>query len=255
MITHAHDRLIRLTSPHTVGPQVAALQRLMHAKGFFNGKIDSEYGPATARAVKQTKYLLGYPKDAVDMVAGDHLYGRLAGVIKATPAEKKLMAARKPKPHVKSMGQNALANAMRDLGYTEHPAGTNGNKFGVRYHLDHVAWCNIALSCWYIDAGSTAFVMGKRHHYVPAMVSDAERHNNGLTLTYDPQPGDPVAFDWNKDRLADHTGLFGGWVNRGTGTFWTIEGNTALYNDSNGGQVMKRERNKSQVRAFIHVLH
>jgi len=57
-------------------------------------------------------------------------------------------------------------------------------------------------------------------------------------------------FDWNKDGRYDHTGLFVKWIDKDT--FETIEGNTAIGNDSNGGQVMKRRRNKN-VALFVHI--
>jgi hypothetical protein len=39
----------------------------------------------------------------------------------------------------------------------------------------------------------------------------------------------------------------------GSSDFWTVEGNTAAGNDSNGGTVMIRKRNKSLVAAFVKV--
>jgi len=56
-------------------------------------------------------------------------------------------------------------------------------------------------------------------------------------------------FDWNADGRYDHTGLFVRWINEKE--FETIEGNTAVGNDSNGGNVMKRVRKNINV-IFVH---
>ena len=46
--------------------------------------------------------------------------------------------------------------------------------------------------------------------------------------------------DWQGDGKFDHVGLFV--KDNGNGMFQTIEGNTSFGNDSNGGEVMSRER-------------
>ena len=49
-------------------------------------------------------------------------------------------------------------------------------------------------------------------------------------------------------------GLFSAWVNQAAGTFEAVEGNTSFGNNSNGGEVMLRtDRNRSEVLAFVHV--
>jgi len=61
--------------------------------------------------------------------------------------------------------------------------------------------------------------------------------------------GDIVFFDWNGDGRFDHTGIF---VKDIDGkSFETIEGNTSLTNQSNGGQVMRRKRKYVNV-LFVH---
>jgi hypothetical protein len=61
-------------------------------------------------------------------------------------------------------------------------------------------------------------------------------------ITSDPQPGDIVFFDWNKDGRWDHTGIFVKWLDDGRDVFETIEGNTSSTNQSNGGEVQRRQR-------------
>ena len=61
--------------------------------------------------------------------------------------------------------------------------------------------------------------------------------------------GDIVLFDWNGDGISDHVGLI---LSRNSnGTYETVEGNTASYNYSNGGYVLKMTRYYSSILAII----
>jgi hypothetical protein len=70
----------------------------------------------------------------------------------------------------------------------------------------------------------------------------------------DPEPGDIVFFDWNKDGRYDHVGIFDSFQPSRI-MFWTIEGNTSLSNQSNGGQVMRRVRNFKSNPVFVRPKH
>ena len=61
--------------------------------------------------------------------------------------------------------------------------------------------------------------------------------------------GDIVLFDFNHNGTSDHIGILEA-INK-DGTITTIEGNTGSGNDTNGGQVQRRQRYKSQVNYFI----
>jgi len=103
-----------------------------------------------------------------------------------------------------------------------------------------------------VKAGSKAFVKGQRYAYVPYIVNDARAGTNGLHVTRDPKPGDVVCFDWDGG-VADHVGLFQEWASVSKDAFRTVEGNTSQGNDSNGGEVMERNRTVAQVEAFVRV--
>jgi hypothetical protein len=85
------------------------------------------------------------------------------------------------------------------------------------------------------------------------VVNDARAGRNNLqVVTYDKAlPGDLVLFNWDGDWDADHIGLLEKKI--GWNGFTTIEGNTAVGNDSNGGEVMRRTRRLSQVQVFVRV--
>ena len=103
------------------------------------------------------------------------------------------------------------------------------------------------------------------------MVDDARAGRFHYALTNNPVTGDDVAFDWPpKNGVPDHVGIYASESDLervapaalraaraqfgplGRGDFWTVEGNTGIGNDSNGGTCMIRKRNRRSVHAFMH---
>jgi len=158
----------------------------------------------------------------------------------------------KPPPKATTR-ERALDGAISWLGYKESPAGSNSTTFGQWYGMDRQPWCAMAVTYWFeVEAdGSPSFARGSRYAYVPYIVSDAALAKNGLTLTNSPKPGDLVCYDFDRDGTFDHVGLF----EAGTpSSFRAIEGNTSTSNNSNGGEVMRRDRSTSQASiVFVRV--
>jgi hypothetical protein len=96
-----------------------------------------------------------------------------------------------------------------------------------------VSWC-------YDQAGQRLPNIGFSKGFAGCQTAVAWAKKNKKVVT-GPQPGDIVFFDWNGDGRYDHTGIFECWI-LGDGVFSTIEGNTSLSNQSNGGSVMHRRR-------------
>lgn len=155
----------------------------------------------------------------------------------------------------------ALKRAITQLGITESPSGSNNNKYGQWYGMNYQPWC--AMFCtWSFELGaadvgkdSPSFVRGSRYSYCPYVVGDARANRYGLKTTDDPIPGDLVVYDWGSsgDGVYDHIGIFERWIS-GMTVFNAIEGNTSYGNDSNGGEVMRRERNRyGQGTVFVRV--
>jgi hypothetical protein len=141
--------------------------------------------------------------------------------------------------------------ATQELDYAENPPTSNKTKYGAWFGLDAVPWCGTFCSYIYAEAGLPLGNVGfsKGFASVPlALTHWADKKTN------DPQPGDLVIYDWNNDKQPDHVGIFGGWTDKLHGMFWAIEGNTSYGNQSNGGQVMKRERHTAMVEAFLNPL-
>lgn len=251
-------RTLHLTTPHMHGDDVKHLQSQLEYHKWYDGVLDGEYGLYTAQAVYRAKYWLGYLNP--DQVAGDALLHYLLGR-RRTPlmlATTKFRMRKQPKPNkprAANLGERALRNAITYIGEKENPAGSNRIGFASIWYGVIGSWCAMAVTRWYVDTGSKTFKRGKYYAYVPFMVADARAGRNNLTLTKNPQPGDIPCYDWPGESpgTADHTGLFEKWLNRSAGTFSAIEGNTGIGNDSNGGEVMRRERNVSTVQCFIHV--
>jgi hypothetical protein len=159
-----------------------------------------------------------------------------------------------PKP--KSTREKALDGAIKYLGYKESPAGTNHTMFGQWYGVDYQPWCAIfATYCFVIEAGgSPSFARGSKYAYVPYIVSDARNKRNGLSVPNSPLPGDLVCYDWGRDGTYDHVGIFEKFSGTSPSSFTAIEGNTSQGNDSNGGEVMRRNRDtRNQDTVFVRV--
>ena len=67
----------------------------------------------------------------------------------------------------------------------------------------------------------------------------------------EPRPGDLAALDFQGDGEPDHIVVIE--TITSPDTWGTIEGNTAVGNDSNGGEVMRRTRSRSQAHAIIRL--
>jgi len=140
--------------------------------------------------------------------------------------------------------------ASKEVGVSESPKNTNKNKYGKWFGLDGVPWCGEFVSWVYFMAGFPLPKIGFSKGFAGCQTAVAYFKKNNK-ITNDPVAGDIVFFDWNLDGRYDHTGIFVKWIEKNK-TFLTIEGNTAIGNDSNGGEVMARTRSvKTSI--FVHV--
>jgi CHAP domain-containing protein len=148
-----------------------------------------------------------------------------------------------PDPAAATTRQAALKKAITQIGVVESPRGTNRQKYGVWYGMNGVPWCAIFVAWCYENSGkaSPSFAAGSRYSYVPSIVGDARAGRNGLRTTGDPIAGDLVCYDWNRDGIHDHVGIFEKWTNARS-AFSAVEGNTGAASASNGGQVMRAQR-------------
>lgn len=245
-----------LTSPHFKGREVGRRQRLLNGRNAFKedylrGKVDEDFGPETARACVRAKYRLGYDNNRILGSYGPQLDAYLKGTTKLPPEYEKRRKRRLKQAAQVTLGEKAVAEAYKHLGVKEKPPGSNKVTYTDRWDMVG-AWCNMFVSCTYIDVGSKVFTLKRDWAYVPYFLNQAwEASYNGLSLVRWEylKKGDPVCFDWGDDYVPDHIGLF---VEKITDySFKTIEGNTSSKSDSDGGAVEERIRRLSDV-AKIH---
>ena len=146
-------------------------------------------------------------------------------------------------------GQKIIDIACAEVGQKESPKNSNKTKYGKWFGVDGVAWCGIFCSWAYAHAGMSLGNIGYYKGFAGCQSAVAHFKKSG-EITNDPQPGDLAFFDWNGDGRYDHVGLFKTWKIKNK-EFFTIEGNTSLTNQSNGGEVMLRTRSVKNV-IFVH---
>jgi len=147
------------------------------------------------------------------------------------------------------MREKIIELATKEIGYAEKSG--NVTKFGEWFGFNGVPWCAIFCSWCYSMAGMTIKGGGFKNGFAGCQTAMV---NFKSMITKTPKPGDLVLFDWQSDKRADHVGIFVAWIDNKAGTFFTIEGNTSTANQSNGGMVMKRQRNMAKVTAFINLI-
>ena len=138
-----------------------------------------------------------------------------------------------------STAKELLAIAVGELGVKETPSGSNKVKYASWFGLNGYPWCAMFVAWVFAQAGVA----------LPARTSSCGILRNyaikaGMWVTSDYRPGDVVIYDFPGGALTDHCGI----VETATSSSVTaIEGNTAVGNDSNGGEVMRRTRTIRQV--------
>lgn len=131
--------------------------------------------------------------------------------------------------------EDVLRVASREVGYQEKPPYSNNTKYGLEYGSNGYPWC-VTFLWWVFRHSGEPFPI--RTAYAPALLS-AYRRLNQFCLS-GPQIGDIVFFAFNnKEKTPDHCGIV---KDVGRTGLLTIEGNTSLTNQRNGGSVMVRTR-------------
>jgi peptidoglycan hydrolase-like protein with peptidoglycan-binding domain len=242
-------RTLTLTTPLTRGPAVDRAQRILSVRGYFVGKVDGVFGEITGRACTDAKYALGYATKNIKPSYGNDLEAFLTGK-KPTPAMRIRASQRKKKT---SIGEAALKVAREYVGVKENPAGSNRVVFSEWYGITG-PWCAMFVTYCMVKAGSKTFERARRYAYCPYILSDAKQ-NRGMSVVSadDAESGDVVLYSWKQNGVADHVGLV---VTppRGGVSFVALEGNTAIGADSDGGEVMVRQRQVRDVIAFVRVV-
>ena len=140
-----------------------------------------------------------------------------------------------------------LEIAVGELGTKESPAGSNQVKYASWYGMNGQPWC-VMFVMWVFSQSGVA--LPTRTASCTTLMNAAKAAGMWVTSGY--QPGDVVIYDWGGDRAPDHCGI----VETASGTVITaIEGNTAVGNDSDGGEVMRRARTSGQILGAVRPVY
>lgn len=151
-------------------------------------------------------------------------------------------------------GQIIVEKAREFLGVKEYPKDSNNVIFNTHYYGKEVKgidfpWCvTFVWDIFRLCGLSNLFYDGKKTASCDSVYSWGKR-TGILWGAYDMvESGDLVLFDFDGKNGYNHIGIIEKYNNT---LLQTIEGNTGIYNDSNGGQVMRRFRNPYTTHACI----
>lgn len=129
-----------------------------------------------------------------------------------------------------------LQIAAWQIGVLESPAGSNKVKYGQDYGLNGQPWCVMFVWWCFKEAGFNLYKTAS----CTALKTQYQKAGQWVTSGF--KPGDIVMFDFSgQKKITEHCGIVES-IDK-DGNLITIEGNTALGNQSNGGAVMRRSRN------------
>lgn len=137
--------------------------------------------------------------------------------------------------------------ARAELGTKESPAGSNQVKYASWYGLPGQPWC-VMFVMWVFSQAGVA--LPTRTASCTLLMRAAQASGCWATSGY--RPGDVVIYDWGGDRVPDHCGIVSAVLSGGVRA---IEGNTAVGNDSDGGEVMERTRTNKQILGAVRPLY
>lgn len=133
-----------------------------------------------------------------------------------------------------------LAVAMEDLGYKEVPANSNYTKYGAWMGLQYQPWCMSAVQYW---ANAAQVVLPVKTGSCTTLMNAAQKKGQWVTEKY--QPGDIVIYQF---KTGKHCGII---TEVYKDYIIAIEGNTAVNNDNNGGEVMLRQRSYENILGVV----
>lgn len=142
-------------------------------------------------------------------------------------------------------GEQILNRAISEVGVTEYPPNSNKVKYNTWYYGKEVSgapypWCMTFIQWIFKDSG----LLPIKTASCSALYNEFKKRGQIVT---NPEPGDIVFFKWNTSNYpCQHVGLV---LSVGGSAIISIEGNTSINSNDNGGSVMRRSRprNKSIV--------
>ena len=136
-----------------------------------------------------------------------------------------------------------ISMSRKYIGTKESPMNSNNVVFNTDYYGkavngDNYSWCAVFIwDIFRMCKASDLFFGGQKTAYTPTL---AKYYQDNKQWYSTPVVGDIVFYKWKTSTRICHVGIVEK-VNS-DGTITTIEGNTSVGNDSNGGEVMERVR-------------
>ena len=140
-----------------------------------------------------------------------------------------------------------LAAAQKEVGNKEYPAGSNNVKYNTWFYGKEVSGAAYPWCCAFISWLFRGTNLVKKTASCEDMYKWFKTRNQ---IVEKPQKGDLVFYKYGTSKkITDHIGIIK------NSTQWpsnliTIEGNTSVTSNDNGGSVMERTRSKSKIVAF-----
>lgn len=132
--------------------------------------------------------------------------------------------------------------ARKEIGTKEFPSGSNKVKYAQWYGMNGQPWCVMFVDWCFNQAGARDLLPTVTASCTTMMNRAKEK---GMWVTDDYQVGDIPIYNFSGSY---HTGII---ESVGAATVISVEGNTAIGNDSNGGEVMRRTRSKSSIMGAV----
>ena len=145
-----------------------------------------------------------------------------------------------------------ISKARSQIGTKESPAGSNKVKYNTAYYGRAVSGSDYPWCCafvWWVfkQCGAPELFYGGKKTASCTTLMNYYKSKDQFSKT--PKVGSLVFFNWGKGTEAKHIGIVTAITSSGVKT---IEGNTAVGNDSNGGEVMERTRYTKDILGYAY---
>ena len=149
---------------------------------------------------------------------------------------------------------SVVTKAKSFLGVKESPAGSNRVVFNTDYYGKEVSgpdypWCCTFVWDVFRLCGAPGLFYGGKKTARCQTVYEWGKEKKLTVPKNSGRKGDLIIYDWNGNGVAQHIGFI--LSKNPDGTYDTIEGNTAVGNDSTGGEVMQRKRQQDSILAIV----
>ena len=153
---------------------------------------------------------------------------------------------------MKTTVKEILALAASQIGTKEAPMGSKNVKYNTWYYGGKVNnsklhWCVVYLGWLFAQMGASSEFYGGRGTLKEggtASCTTLYSYHSGQRVTGDYQPGDILFFNFSGGTALKHVGICESWDGKNA---ITIEGNTSAINQTNGGTVQRKAREKKYI--------